>query len=277
MSDDSLPRMDAWRTPALRVELVAVPARERLRGHGHDEPHLCHVLGGAFDERERHLRHRTVAAGTLRASPAGDEHDLVFRAPTQCLLVLFEAGALDVDAPSLHERRFHASERASRLADAMRQALLRDRDFSPLELEALALELLAAGLSVRDGRPSEPPRWLVRMRERIRDEPARAPTTTELAAEAGLHPVYLARAFRRHFGIGIGEYARVVRAERARRALALGDAPLAQVAASAGYADQSHLTRELRRLLRATPGQVRRGGGRILEVAAVQDPRAFAV
>jgi transcriptional regulator GlxA family with amidase domain len=56
-----------------------------------------------------------------------------------------------------------------------------------------------------------------------------------------------------------------------------GDAPLAHVAALAGYADQSHLTRELRRFLLATPAHVRRGAGRVVQVSPVQDGGAAPV
>lgn len=52
-------------------------------------------------------------------------------------------------------------------------------------------------------------------------------------------------------------YATLVRIERARRAQALlrGGAPIAEAAASAGFADQPHLSREFRRLVGASPGQ----------------------
>lgn len=254
-----------WQTNAIRVELVDVPAGVRMRGHGHDEPHLCFIAAGAFDERDAAGRHRLAAAGTLRGSPAGDEHDLTFRAPSSCLLVLFADGAIEPPAP--RERRWLVDERAQRLARSLGHRV-GDADASPLELEMLALELMAAASSRRG---TETGAWLRRVRERIDDRPEAPPTTRELAADAGVHPVYVARAFRAAFGIGIGEYARLVRAEHARRMLTRASTPLARLALSAGYSDQSHMTREMRRFLGVTPIAVRRGGARIREVADVQD------
>ena len=98
----------------------------------------------------------------------------------------------------------------------------------------------------------------------------------DLAAEAGLHPVYVARAFRQHFGIGVAEYARVVRAEHARILLATTEAPIAEIALLAGYADQSHLTRSMRRLLAATPSEIRQLRGRVVQVAGVQEGGSHA-
>ena len=55
----------------------------------------------------------------------------------------------------------------------------------------------------------------------------------------------------------MGEYARRRRLDYARRQLADPDRPLAQIAADAGFADQSHLTRVFKRFTGLTPGQYR--------------------
>ena len=260
-----------WRTPAIQVEQVDVPAGVRLRGHGHDEPHLCFLSRGAFDERDRGAGHRFAVEGTLRGSPAGDEHDLTFRAPSRCMLVLFAGGS--IEPAILAERRWVVDTDAQRRAADL-AGLLQDTAASPLEIELIALELMArASPHARQPRPGT---WLNRIRERIADAPHAAPTTRELAMETGLHPVYVARAFRAAFGTGIGEYARLMRAEMARRLLADGALPLAELALRAGYADQSHLTREMRRFLGATPASVRRGAARIRQVAGVQDDGTIA-
>jgi AraC family transcriptional regulator len=78
-----------------------------------------------------------------------------------------------------------------------------------------------------------------------------------LAREAGVHRVHLARTFRDHFGVPITEYARQLRLQAAGRLLA-DDLPLAGVAARAGFADQSHLTRVMHEAWGITPGALRR-------------------
>ena len=80
----------------------------------------------------------------------------------------------------------------------------------------------------------------------------------ELAREAGVHPVYLARAFRRHLRSGPAEYIRGARIDAAKQSLADSDLPLSQVARAAGFADQSHFTRQFRRVVGASPGRYRR-------------------
>ena len=73
----------------------------------------------------------------------------------------------------------------------------------------------------------------------------------EVAARVGWSTRYLEQRFRAETGLGPKEAARVVRFDRARRALAArvatGGAPdLAALAVGTGFADQAHLTREWR-------------------------------
>jgi AraC-like DNA-binding protein len=76
---------------------------------------------------------------------------------------------------------------------------------------------------------------------------------TDLAEGAGCSHRHLAAMFRGQIGLTPKTAARVLRFERATRLLARGDTP-AQVAATCGYADQPHLTREFVRLAGTTPG-----------------------
>ncbi len=79
-----------------------------------------------------------------------------------------------------------------------------------------------------------------------------------LAREANVHPVYLARAFRRFFRHSVGEYVRILRMREACRRLADSDEPLADVSLATGFFDQSHLTRHFKRQLGTTPARFRR-------------------
>ena len=68
------------------------------------------------------------------------------------------------------------------------------------------------------------------------------------------------RAIQRRFlaclGLGATDFARIVRLQATLRALDEGRASLAGVAVDAGFADQSHATRELRRFTGLTPARL---------------------
>jgi AraC family transcriptional regulator len=83
-------------------------------------------------------------------------------------------------------------------------------------------------------------------------------TLTNMAAEVGVHPVYLCRSFSEHFDCTLGEYIRKLRVLRGRQLLAIDDGTLAEIALQSGFADQSHFTRVFKKHFGLTPSDCRR-------------------
>jgi AraC-like DNA-binding protein len=79
----------------------------------------------------------------------------------------------------------------------------------------------------------------------------------ELAAVAGVGKFRLVRLFRERTGLPPHALQTAHRVRKARRLLEAGE-PIAVVAATTGFADQSHLHRHFRRGLGMTPGEYRR-------------------
>ncbi|MER7474809.1 helix-turn-helix domain-containing protein [Micromonospora sp. NPDC000018] len=77
-------------------------------------------------------------------------------------------------------------------------------------------------------------------------------TVAAAAAQVGLEPRALHRRSRHMFGYGPKTLARILRMGRALT-LARAGTPLAEVAARCGYADQAHLTRDVRDLAGVPP------------------------
>jgi AraC-like DNA-binding protein len=81
-------------------------------------------------------------------------------------------------------------------------------------------------------------------------------TVAELARTLRCTRQHLARRFAAEFGLSPKLAARVVRFERARRMLQTPFLSIAQVAASCGYYDQAHLTRDFVELAGCPPGRL---------------------
>jgi AraC family transcriptional regulator len=79
----------------------------------------------------------------------------------------------------------------------------------------------------------------------------------DLAADAQVHPVSLARAFRRHYGDSITAALRRHRVRAAAIALTAEDRPLADLALSAGFSDQAHFCRVFKSTTGLSPGRFR--------------------
>lgn len=145
---------------------------------------------------------------------------------------------------------------ASRLSSELRAS----DTAAALAAEGLALELLAATRRDQRGERSarRAPAWLNAAEELLRTRVGDCLRLGELAGLVGVHPVHLARAFRAHYGVSVGEFGRRVRLEWAAAELARSEEPLAVVAARAGFADQSHFTRLFRQEIGTTPAAYRR-------------------
>jgi AraC family transcriptional regulator len=84
------------------------------------------------------------------------------------------------------------------------------------------------------------------------------PTLEQMAAVAQLSPYHFARQFKAAIGLPPHQYVIARRVERAKQLLQEdGDFSLAQVAAHAGFSDQSQFSHHFKRLVGVTPGRFR--------------------
>ncbi len=128
---------------------------------------------------------------------------------------------------------------------------------------ALASHLLRAyapaAASRADGRL--PRRRLARVLDFVRDNIASDLSLAELASVAGVSPSHFKTLFKQSVGMPVHRYVIHRRVEYAAELLAGSHAPLADVALQAGFANQSHMARSIRRALGVTPARLRSGFG----------------
>ena len=247
-------------TGAFRISRVAF-APGRLARHYHDRACLTVILRGSFVER---FAGRAIdcRAGGMLIKPPGESHWDEFAGSSQIIIEPDQRAAMKLGG--IDGAFQHVSYGRSGLAAALGQRIAGELaladPFTSLAVEGLALELLAdacrAHAEAGRSSASRPPGWLARVREHLDDERRRV-TLSELAVLAAVHPAYLARLFRRCYGVSIGQYARRARLDWVARELLESTEPLSLIAISAGFADQSHLTRVFRRHRGCTPGQFR--------------------
>ena len=85
-----------------------------------------------------------------------------------------------------------------------------------------------------------------------------SPTLEQMAAVAGVSTYHFAHQFKRATGLPPYQYVIMRRVERAEQLLQAGtDFPLAEIAARAGFSDQSVFCRHFKRLVGVTPGRFR--------------------
>ncbi|WP_027214706.1 helix-turn-helix transcriptional regulator [Burkholderia sp. WSM2232] len=128
------------------------------------------------------------------------------------------------------------------------------REQALLELIAHLLSALASRHTTRHANAlaCRSPGPIARARARIDDDPAAPLTLADLAGEAGISRFQLLRAFAHDTGLPPHAYRMQRRVALARQLIARG-VSLADTAATAGFADQSHMTRAFVRLFGVTP------------------------
>lgn len=242
------------------AELSPTVPEPLVQVHRHDDAHYVLLLQGDYLSSARGAP--ALCRGPILVyNPPGTVHRDRFRSDGGRFFTLTVAPARQRELEQALRLPDHAcAESGAALLPALRLlAACRAWDASAeLDSEALALELLAHTARLAHERSLRPPGWLRRVREHLREACAQPLRIAALARDAGVHPVHLAREFRRHYRCSPGEYLRRARLERALEALADPRLGLAEIAARAGFADAAHLAHAFRRGYGLTPGGYRR-------------------
>ena len=116
-------------------------------------------------------------------------------------------------------------------------------------MEGLWLVLLEVSLRrvrSRSGRISAPPEFVVRCEEHLGVYYRQRLRFDVIARQLGVSRTHLATAFRGHHGCTMGEFVRRLRVDYVKSLLRSTTRPVAEIALSAGFSDQSHCTRVFR-------------------------------
>ena len=234
--------------------------------HYHESACLSLLASGSMEKGFRSKRYE-LPSSSLITIPPGEEHtDLFGGDGTRIVVVEMGVGVTDrhpVMEPGTRVLDEIVEERSRRI-DGFARRLSKELR-SPDDLSGLAVSGLVFELISSLGRNEKPhvrasggaPRWLRIAIEYLREHDDRLIQIEEVADEVGLHPGYLARAFREYVGMPLAAYAREIRLERVAAELAHSDERILDIAIAAGFTDQSHLTRLFRRRFGVTPGQYR--------------------
>jgi AraC family transcriptional regulator len=234
-------------TPGLKVEEVAYSAGVCMARHAEALPFFACTLAGLHWSCNSYGGHICVP-GTVRFLPAGESHENYFPRASRCLLVKLQH---DILRRACEHSAIPSSPGQLVAPDAAKLCKL-------LRAEELTLELLLIGAK-EPWSPATPiPGWLRRIREMLHEETDARLTLADLARSADRHPVQVCRQFHRRFSCTIGEYVRRIRVACAQSLLRASQLPVAQIALTCGFSDQSQFTTAFRRLTGLPPHRYRK-------------------
>ena len=229
--------------------------------HSHERPFCYLVLAGSCTQNCGN-RARESKPSQLVFHPAGEVHsDHWHDAGGRCFHVEF--GPRWLERVREHSRVLDRPAEfrggmAVWLAARLYQELRAPDDLSPLAIEGMSLELVAqAGRSSAPNRRQQPPVWLERVKALAAARFRERLTLAEMAREAGVHPVHLVTVFRRYMHRTPFDFLRQLRVEFAAGQLVSTQAPLVEIALTAGFSHHSHLCRVFKTVTGMTPASYR--------------------
>ncbi|MBW7974011.1 AraC family transcriptional regulator [Bradyrhizobium sp. BR 10289] len=274
-SDGGPPR--TFRTQSAPGESGVSVLRTRLNGdthfHATAQQHLisfqlspylrlrCRMAG-------RQLEHDPVR-GTLAICPAGLDCAVKTVAPADMLIIAVKPEQLALAAAEDYEPEMELPECFSgydrRLLDAA-QLLASEsaqgypngplfwHDVASRFFGCLSFGHMSKPGRMSRGRLSRP--TLLKIREYVLANLAEPIEVDELAALVGRSPFHFSRVFARSIGMTPYRYVVHLRLQEALRQLREGRMRLAEIAAETGFADQSHLSRWVRRVHGVSPSEI---------------------
>jgi AraC family transcriptional regulator len=250
------------RVPGFQVVENHYPAGLELTSHRHEHAYLSYVLAGPYAETYGNSTASVICAPrVLRYLPPAQTHANVFDEGSHCLIVEVEAEALkrvEEHTKALDQPGEIQGIASTWLAQRLYHEFRQGDGLALVSLEGILLEMLAEGARHTGAdRVAVIPRWLHIAREYLEANFLRQVSLAEIAAAAGVHRVHLSREFRRYFSTTVGEFLRRKRIEHACQLVSTTQTPLAEIAMTCGFSDQSHFSATFRRQIGLTPARYR--------------------
>lgn len=223
--------------------------------HRHACASLVYGVGGPCHEtRPQHGGEDPgIVKRRLTFHPPGYEHSVRFGGPCHVVAVEFDGKDFPIGGGDSWPAR--STVLPATLYNHVWSAMLRIADGQPEEAIADALANLIGDSAAFIARRK--PEWLLDVIEHIHGNWQTIQSVNGLAADFGVSPQHLCRAFKALLGVTIGQYSLLLRLDYARGLLWGTGHSISRIAAETGFSDQSHLTRTLARHSARTPARMR--------------------
>ena len=214
--------------------------------------------------------HRLQVPGDIKVVPAGYSRVWEISAPTNKLVVDIApwflsatAEQMGVNCVAIAPQLHLTDKRMEHICWALLNELESPDPLGRLYAESLGLALVAQlirrSVPVMSRRISGlPKRRLQRVVDYVHEHLSEQLSLHELAAVADLSPSHFKTQFRQSTGMPVHQYVIAARVREALDLLVRTSLPVLEIAFRAGFANQSHLSRHLRRSYGITPAAIRR-------------------
>jgi AraC family transcriptional regulator len=254
------------------------PSGLALSMHSHEQPIITFVIEGMFRERYA-TRAILCRTGMIRFLPAGELHENEIQARSRCLHISADVEVFEQlrQSPGVPRKPAEINGLTTTwLANRLYAEFSRQDTASAMAIEGLVLEIMAEIARAEAEEASmHAPHWLKHATEIVESRFLERLSLADIASQVGVHYVHLSRQFHKYNRCTIGELIRKRRVQYASHLLAHSRTPLAEIALTCGFSDQSHLSFLFKRYMGLSPSKFRRLAG--LDAAPAQHSELAAV
>lgn len=221
--------------PEFGILYMTYPAGMKNRPHRHGQDIFGTLVRGYSADWE---------GGSSVYLPAGDKHfDVIGPSGCQLITIEFQPRTIEIDNPN--QRRQTASPDLFQMARALQRALIRN-SCTDVFVRSIVHEFLASdfvqGASTKRSRAT----WLRHANEYIEEHFRTRPSLETIANAIGVHPVHLAREYRRRYKVTVAQTVRRRVVSEALSLIIKEHMPASVVAGHYGYT-ASHFSQLLQR------------------------------
>lgn len=231
-----------------------------LPPHIHARASFCLTVAGQGVEINGKVV-ENIRPGTLIIRPAGQIHSdrygptgvrtFITEVDSNWLQTFHEFSRIFDDA-----RYLHGGLIPSLALRIYQESRLKD-SAAPIVVEGLMLELLGNASRWLFKPAVRVPPWLKQTRDLLHGNFNDSLSLIAIAQVVGVHPTHLARAFKQHYRSTVGDYVRRLRLDWSSKQLVQSGDSIAEIAAAAGFYDQSHFIHTFKRFTGRTPAEFR--------------------
>lgn len=224
--------------------------------HSHDNPTICFLLqGGGVEKRNRNIYEREPC--DVRFYHGEELH--------QSFIKVFPSKCVNLELKHQFLSRYEISENTigaavSKNLDVkflmlkIHNELLVDDVFTNSSIEILLLSLLDETRKSDRKRPD----WITNLYEILNDRWAEHLSLEDLSSAVNVHPTTISKHFTKYFSCTLGEYMRKLKVNKSIFLIRNSKLSLTDIACACGFADQSHFTRNFKKLTGFLPKDFKR-------------------
>ncbi len=240
-----------------KTDMISVKStlhkKSESKFHAHSNAYLSILLSGQYSETTRDSQ-KIISPSNVLYRPARHKHKNQFMVEkTKCLNIEFGPKWFEkhgMDAKKIKPQIKNVQDHIwvlGLLIDFLKQ---RKIDF----FEELLMQLITS-----DEKISIPLRkpWLGKLVRILDNEIEKNHSLHSLSERVFVHPNYMSRVFKQHFGITIGQYQMERKMNNATKKLFKERISIAQIALDCGFFDEPHFIRTFKAYNRITPHQFR--------------------